>query len=454
MSRVRAIILPVMVVIIGAILTSGCTLTPAGNNTTATPLPAPVAQRPNLVSVDTVPVIGHVYLDGKPVNSAYVMAVSLDGSDSVMSVTNEKGGYQLNVRRGVWYRVNATYQSLQHTVWPVYLPGTYAPNEYDINLSRTPRSTIEGSAMNTSSYAGSGVRIDAVPQNASAQVTTVTDENGRYLLDVEPGIYYYVTGQPQTTEDRYMAQLKYRNGEYCNKIKPGSDETVLIDYDAFPLFYSRTWEQIQPPISPVTVSGHAYIEGREASGAFIEAVSFDGSDHIMTNTDESGYYQLNLESGVPYRITARFMGLQHTIWPVYMQTVGKEELQYYSGYYDSTGNYDINLTFTPYSMIAGPIGTHHILVTATPLNDSKTVSTVSGYNGTYSLNVEPGIRYSLTAEDYYGQLHFYTRFQGRNEYNLLNFYDDTAGSRYFHENSITVGDNETALIKVDAMMPI
>ena len=108
----------------------------------------------------------------------------------------------------------------------------------------------------------------------------------------------------------------YRNGGECRKIRIGQDETALIDYHAIPIVAVGTLNTVKAPSSPLQASGHVYWKGRAISGAIIDAVSIDGAHHVTANTDWNGTYRLSLESMVPYRVTARYFGLQHTIWPV------------------------------------------------------------------------------------------------------------------------------------------
>jgi hypothetical protein len=135
----------------------------------------PAAQRPNLASSDTIPAYGYVLLEGKNAAGANVIAISVDGTDSVSTVTNGSGAYVLNVKAGLWYRINAAYQGLQHTVFPVVLPDSGSlKDQYDINLTKTHRSHHRPNRI----HSNGGMYI--LGKNSSP--VAVTGDDGSYSM--------------------------------------------------------------------------------------------------------------------------------------------------------------------------------------------------------------------------------------------------------------------------------
>jgi hypothetical protein len=122
MDRLTIIITVAVAVLLITILSCGCiSVPPAINNTTSTTLPTDATLRPNIASPDTLAASGHVYTDSKPVAGISVVAVSADGSDSLLAMTDRNGSYVLNIKPDVQYNATAYYSGLKRTIFPVYL---------------------------------------------------------------------------------------------------------------------------------------------------------------------------------------------------------------------------------------------------------------------------------------------------------------------------------------------
>jgi hypothetical protein len=383
--------------IVFAVLFSGC----AGDRTV---LP--------LDMNNTTPAYGYVYFESKAAAGANVEAVSVDGILRVTNITNNSGAYVLNLKPEVWYRVTATYRGMKHTIWPVYLSRDGHGNSgYDINLTQVSRSMIAGAPMAGSNWTGSGIYITAVPSNGDAPLTAVTGDDGSYAIDVAPDIYYIVSGDSYDFRGmQYPVSVFYRNTIGCTKVKPGKDETVLLDYqariDTTPSLVvngtvgiGKINASLPGRISSAALdaSGHVYLDGNVVKGARVEAVSQDGSDHVSGVTDAGGVYVLNLEPKVPYSIIASYQGLRHTIRPVFL--------------YSAAYNLDINLTKSPTSSIEGndqrdlSYSTSNVMIAATPADGGPAVVTLTDENGGYVLDLKPGVRYAMSGRYYdaYGQ---------------------------------------------------
>lgn len=184
---------------------------------------------------------GHVYLNGYAISGAHVEAISVNGTDRIATITNDNGAYVLNIKPDIKYNVTATYQELRHTVWPVYLPGE--TDTYDINLTTTPKSTIEGSRYTKGGpnpeffyhKRWSDVVINATSVKDNITLTALTDSNGSYSLEIEPNVLYNITGASSLQNKYPIPVFYYRNyggisTGYCNQIMVGPNETALVDY--------------------------------------------------------------------------------------------------------------------------------------------------------------------------------------------------------------------------------
>jgi hypothetical protein len=180
-----------------------------------------------------VSISGHVYLDGKPVSGANVEAVSVYGRNRTSNVTDDEGAYVLGLYTKEQYNVTATYQGLRHTVWPVHLWNGQT-GVYDINLTRTPTSTITG--VSELQRPGT-VTIEAVPVNGDKTFTAVTGNDASYSLDVEPLVYYNISGKFRESNGNYHnVTFAYRTGIFCSGFMVRSNETALIDCSIPELF--------------------------------------------------------------------------------------------------------------------------------------------------------------------------------------------------------------------------
>ncbi|MGA9141081.1 MAG: carboxypeptidase-like regulatory domain-containing protein [Methanocella sp.] len=202
-------------VIICAIITSGCS-----------------NEVPTRYSNDTILTDGHIYLDGEPVAGAQIRAISANGTYRISNVTDGNGTYALYLPNGTQYNLTASYKGLTHTVWPV------AAGTYDINLTKTPRSFIMGQGVTIGGPPGSKSTnasketIIARPANSNDTITAKVGSDGRYILEVKPGVQYQVRG-----DGPWPVWLNYRNfpnnslyGGWAMNLTLGQDETILINF--------------------------------------------------------------------------------------------------------------------------------------------------------------------------------------------------------------------------------
>jgi hypothetical protein len=173
------------------------------------------------------------------------------------------------------------------------------------------------------------------------------------------------------------------------------------------------------------------MDGKPVPGVSVVAVSDNGSDSLQAMTGEDGGYILNIRPDTMYNITAYSKGLNHTIFPVYLHSTGISGLGK-----DVADKYDITLTTAHNSTIAGTTIPGWLLVDASPIDGGASFTAVSNYTGQYSIGVKPGIEYSLSATDYYGQLRIMQ----------VDFYYRNGYTRNGDSDTVTVGQDETVLV--------
>lgn len=209
-----------LALVAGVVLAAGCGML-SGNQ--AAPTLAPSVG-------DSYLVCGHVCLEGNAVANATVEAVSVNGNRSLSNVTGADGLYALYLPGGVQFNVTATYQGLQHTIWPVIASSSLY--NYDINLTRTPESFIAGTGSISGpmgynvSWMLAGYRPTVARPDGNGSITTTIRSDNSYSLEVEPGVSYQFNG---TDAGIYFS---YRNGEGGMRLNVtvGPNETALVDY--------------------------------------------------------------------------------------------------------------------------------------------------------------------------------------------------------------------------------
>lgn len=211
-------------IIIGATSLGGCNQQefPMINLTTVTPT--------IIQSYPPDGITGHVYLEGNAVKGAKMQAVSVNGTDYRNTTTDDAGAYTLNLTANTSYNLTASWQGLRHTIWPVSLGDKYY--EYNISLTSTPMSFIEGTGYSVGGYLGynnsqplTGFEFYVTQVNANSTLTAVIQNNWSYSLEVEPGVLYHI--------ERHQPDVwfNYRNSnDLISNVTVGPNETALIDY--------------------------------------------------------------------------------------------------------------------------------------------------------------------------------------------------------------------------------
>lgn len=273
-------------------------------------------------------------------------------------------------------------------------------------IGDTARSTITGNVSNGQDrYSSiSGVLIRAIPADGSHPINVVSDDNGNYSLDVKPGVRYGLTGMFYDSYGQYASVVFYKNDNFCEDITLAPGETVALNTLVYkvhpPMSFFMTLDPITgylndsfTPSTPVSISGHVYLDGKAVTGASVEAVSANGYNMTSNFTNASGVYILGLGSKLQYNVTATYHGLRHTIWPILL-------------YDNETGVYDINLTRTPTSTIMGIAQGNEgwlqhpgiTTIEAVPVNGGTPITAISGNDTSYSLDVEPIVYYTVSGK--------------------------------------------------------
>lgn len=216
MKRDVAILLLVLTVITCITLISGCSY-----ETTPTPIPR---------IGDRYLTHGYVIIDGKPIGGAVVEAVSADGAYRFNNTTNDLGAYAFYLPKNVSFNITARDRGLRHTIWPVNVGDDFF--EYNITLTTTPVSSIEGTGGSVGAFAGydhsrplTGFTFNVIPVNGTTTLTPAIKGDKSYSVDVEPGVTYKI--------ERYMPDVwfNYRNSQgHVESVVVGQNETALIDY--------------------------------------------------------------------------------------------------------------------------------------------------------------------------------------------------------------------------------
>jgi hypothetical protein len=216
MFGMKELTVAALLIIIAILAIAGCTQTPI------TPTLIPKIG-------DNFLIHGYVNIDGKTVTGADVEAISADNVYHFENVTNDNGAYVLYLPKNLSFNVSATYQGLQHTVWPVSVGDS--DYLYNISITTTPKSFIEGTGYSVGGYLGynnsqplTGFTFNAIQANDNTTFTAVIKDDWSYSLEVKPGVKYHL--------DRRMPDVHFysRNGDYMSDVVVGPNETALIDY--------------------------------------------------------------------------------------------------------------------------------------------------------------------------------------------------------------------------------
>ncbi|MGA9139336.1 MAG: hypothetical protein WBZ29_03870 [Methanocella sp.] len=181
------------------------------------------------------------------------------------------------------------------------------------------------------------------------------------------------------------------------------------------------------------IYGHVNLNNTPVENAQVEAVSANGTYSVRNTTDSNGTYFLYLPKDEQFNVTASYSWMRHTLWPVFANEV-----------------YDINLYQTQKTMITGkgrviggPLGYNIslynfsiVMIEAIPANGNGTISAAANVDGSYSLEIMPGVSYHL---------------KGGILTNIwFNYHNTERGGQSI---DIKMGPDETALIDYVVLLP-
>lgn len=172
---------------------------------------------------------GHIIYNGSAISDASVEATAVNGTDHVSTTTDADGAYTLKIKPGTTYNVTATHERLRHTIWPVSSGRKHY--DYDISLTATPKSLIEGTGYSMGGPEGydnsrplTGYRFILTREDGNDTLTTAIQDDWGYSVEVEPGVMYHIDGYYPNVG------FNYRNNSIASDVVVGSNETALIDY--------------------------------------------------------------------------------------------------------------------------------------------------------------------------------------------------------------------------------
>jgi hypothetical protein len=183
---------------------------------------------------NTTLVYGHVYLNGRAVGSATVVAMGIDNTFWQSTVTNDSGAYALELDPGVErYNLTAVCLDAQQTTGTLYRKGLRA-NEHDIHITMdmSRKSIIKG--MKSGVWNATHISITATRVDDGRTITADADENGNFTLYVDRGVTYSLSGS--FLPDWGLASgigFWYHNDSYLKEIILEPGQTVLLDYQTY-----------------------------------------------------------------------------------------------------------------------------------------------------------------------------------------------------------------------------
>jgi hypothetical protein len=176
----------------------------------------------------------------------------------------------------------------------------------------------------------------------------------------------------------------------CSSLPPSANNTTAR---LFAVPQAMVMQAAGPSPGPGDVIyGHVYLNGTPVENAEVTVASIDGAYSTQDTTNASGAYVLPAPRDVELNATASYAWMRHTIWPVF-----------------AGGDYDINLYTTQKTLITGKgqvAGGHPgynaslynftaDVLEAIPADGSATISTKARSDGSYVLDVRPGVLYHL-----------------------------------------------------------
>jgi len=188
----------------------------------------------------TVPAYGRVYLDGKPLSDASVVAVSIDGKYHASAESNNLGSYTIGLMPRSLYVITAYYHKMNHSIKPAFVwehsnyPYYAFLNgyEFDINLTTVPGTTINGVWAGDPGQNWSDVLIEAKPHTGDARVVAKPGTDGSFSLDLKPYVVYDLSFISQSSgEKNNHIRFLYHTGIQRSDYLLYPNETVLVDYD-------------------------------------------------------------------------------------------------------------------------------------------------------------------------------------------------------------------------------
>ena len=206
---------------------------------------------------------GKVYEGSEPIPDAFVMAFT--GSDSFFTQTNDQGAYTLTVKPGTW-KLLASKQGFLPDTLNVEIPiqAGQTVDGIDFNLVKNI-GTISGRVLDDSQKP----LVNASVFTSDTTVSTVTDNNGNFTMQVEPGHYQLVAQKTGFSTQTKSVDVKL-------------NQTAQINFTLTSMgsvFGTITNQADQKPVDKAIV------------------LAISGGDTIQATSDYTGEYRLHLKDG-------------------------------------------------------------------------------------------------------------------------------------------------------------
>ena len=218
---------------------------------------------------------GNVFEGSNPISNTFVMAFS--ETDSFFTHSGDDGSYSLTVKPGTWKMLASKGGFLSDTL-AVKIPvqAGQTVSGIDFNLVRNI-GTVSGKVLDDSG----NPLVNAIIMTADSSLSTVTDNNGNFSLQIEPGLY-----DLKATKTGYSMQSK------SIEVKLGQTTEVTFALTSMGAIWGYiTNQSSQKPINQ----------------AVVKAIS--GSDTSFAASDYTGEYRIHLKDGT-YKLVFDKLGFK------------------------------------------------------------------------------------------------------------------------------------------------
>ena len=266
---------------------------------------------------------GHVTADGAPLANHSVTAYQQSSGQNVFGVTDESGFFEFTgLASGGWTVISNAGPEYQYLYPPtVQLTGSSPSAVIDLPYVSWPVGTSSITGIVTDTATGepiAGVQVSAFGENVSRSYTTLSDENGTYVLELLPADNYYLGSFGPGYLGTYNEDA----------VAVAADQSVSFDFALI--------------AANATISGHVKgPNGSPVAGINVQANSGDGNGSGALTDDNGDYVITGLGGGIEYSVSVGGAGTSYKL---------KEKAK------TAVANGNVTVSFTLKSRTTGSIG--------------------------------------------------------------------------------------------------